>query len=123
MKILSLLLLAFILSGCATLPPEYAKSPDRYLVIGKTSNDVQTLIRSVDDGKVLFVKGYQLGNKVWLTEGPHKLSVTCVKLESWGTIIKHKDIAIFVKKGHTYELQGHYQEGNPSVLVKEISNP
>lgn len=123
MRKIAILLFAAILSGCATLPPEYAKSPDKSLVIGKTANGVQTQIRSVDDGEVLFVKGYQLGNQVWLSPGPHKLSISCVKVDSWGSMIDHKDISLNVKLNHTYELQASFAGKEPSVAIKEIPNP
>jgi hypothetical protein len=122
MKKIAILMFAAILGGCATLPPECAKSPGKSLVIGKTANGVQTQIRSVDDGEVLFVRGYQLGNKVWLSPGPHKLSISCVKVESWGSIGDHTDISLNVKKDYTYELQASFVGKEPSVTVKEIEN-
>ena len=100
------------LSGCVTpLPEDYAKSPEKSLVKGTRVGNVSTLIRSVDKSAPLFRRGYNLGNKVWLKSGTHTVSVACIENNSWGQIIKSKDVQIDVKEGYTYELVSSYFNG------------
>lgn len=119
MEKLTIIILAAMLGGCASLPPEYSKEPGRCLVKGEAVGNVKALIRSVDDGDVLFVRRYNLGNKVWLNPGPHTLSISCVKTESWGSKISHKNILFSAKENHSYGLQAMFQDETPIVLIYE----
>ena len=95
-----------LLSGCSTLPEQYAATPTRSLVKGRsnilTSSEVQ--IRSVDDGDVIWVNSYHLGNKVWLEPGSHKISVACTSHYTWGSYMVCTDVTIDVQTGYTYFL-------------------
>jgi hypothetical protein len=100
------------LCGCVTpLPEDYAKSLQKSLVKGNKVGNVSTLIRNVDKSDPLFRRGYNLGNKVWLKPGTHTVSVTCIENNSWGQIIKSKNVQVNIKEGYTYELASSYFDG------------
>ncbi|HLX69234.1 MAG TPA: hypothetical protein VKV04_06365 [Verrucomicrobiae bacterium] len=104
MKKFTILLLAVIISGCGTLPPQYAQAPTRSLVRGISTGDSSVLIRAVDGGEVIWVRGYHLGNKVWLEPGVHKVSVMCSTSTSWGAYTIGSEVEIDVQPGCTYFL-------------------
>jgi hypothetical protein len=62
------------------------------------------LIRAVDGGEVLWVRGYHLGDKVWLERGVHKVSVMCSTSTSWGAYTIGTEVQVDVQPGFTYSL-------------------
>ena len=102
-KILVLLFTAFI-SGCSTLPEQYAASPTRCLVRGVSTGDSSVQIRAVDGGDVIWVRGYHLGDTVWLEPGVHKVSVMCSTSTSWGAYTIGTEVEVDVQAGYTYFL-------------------
>jgi len=135
MNKIPIFLLAVLVSGCGSLPPQYSASPTRCLVQGISTaqpvkketvghlmfgmldpNDptpvgshrptwtTQALIRSVDGGNILWVRGYHLGDKVWLEPGVHKLSVICSTSYDWGTMTRGVDVDMDIHPGYTYFL-------------------
>jgi len=120
-KIALLLILSLATSVCvAKLPPEYRKYKDRILVQGVSENGVSVLIRKVNDSEILFVKGYNLGDKVWLEKGDYKLSVTFMITRSWGQKIESTDVDISVEEGAAYKLHGTYENEVTSVVVEKV---
>jgi hypothetical protein len=83
------------------------------------------LIRTVDDGEILWIRGYHLGDKVWLEPGIHKISVMCSTDYSWGTLTRGTDIDLNVKPGCTYFLAASQLKDtadSPHVEVTEKAN-
>jgi hypothetical protein len=104
MKKLAIPLLAALISGCSTLPPQYAQAPTRCLVRGVSAGNSSVLIRTVDGGDVIWVRRYHLGDKVWLEPGVHKVSVMCSTTSSWGAYSAGSDVEVDVQPGYTYLL-------------------
>ena len=104
MKKILVLLIAGLISGCSTLPPQYSASPSRCLVRGVSSGNSDVKIRCVDGGDVIYVRGYHLGHEVWLETGVHKISVMCYANFSWGTHMYGTNVQIDVQPGFTYLL-------------------
>lgn len=119
-KVLALLILTALLNACSTLPQDYSKAPGRIPVVGKSYAGVKTMIRSVDNGDVLFVRGNRLGNKLWLYPGDYTLSVVCAAGYPWGSFSDYVDVPLTIKMGYRYELQGRFENKAPAVDIKEI---
>jgi hypothetical protein len=97
-------LVAALVTGCGTLPERYSPSPTRALVRGVSSGSSSVLIRAIDGGEVLWVRGYHLGDKVWLEPGVHKISVMCTTSTSWGSYMVGAEAEVDVQPGFTYFL-------------------
>jgi hypothetical protein len=124
MNKIPIFLLAVFVSSCSTLPQQYAASANRILVQGVATGKgdafnrfmfgqlvpgeptgvTHVQIRSVDGGDVIWVRGYHLGDKVWLEPGVHKVSVMCCTSYSWGKIMAGTDVDLDVQTGYTYFL-------------------
>jgi hypothetical protein len=104
MNKLFILFAVALVTGCSALPEKYSASASRCLVQGVSSGDRKVLIRSVDDGEVLWVRGYHLGNKVWVEPGVHKLSLMCEGSHSTGKILIGTEVEIEAVAGYTYYL-------------------
>jgi hypothetical protein len=102
-KIIIILFAAFV-SGCSTLPEQYAASPTRSLVQGVSTANSSVQIRAVDGGDVIWVRDYQIGDKVWLEPGIHKVSVMCSTSTSWGAYTAGAEVEVDVQPGYTYFL-------------------
>jgi hypothetical protein len=61
-------------------------------------------INSVDGGDVLWVRGYHIGDKVWLEPGVHKLIVMCTTEYFWGSVMVGTPIEVNVQAGYNYFL-------------------
>ena len=70
---------------------------------GKSTGSSSVLIRAVDGGEVIWVRGYHLGDKVWL-EPSHKVSVMCSTSTSWGAYTVGTEVDVNVQPGFTYLL-------------------
>jgi hypothetical protein len=95
---------AAFLTGCSTLPEPYSASPTRALVRGVSTGNSSVQIRAVDGGEVLWVRGYHLGDKVWLEPGVHKISVMCTTSTSFGSYMVGSEAEVEVQPGFTYFL-------------------
>jgi hypothetical protein len=98
------ILLGALLTGCSTLPEQYAKSPTRSLIKGVSTSNTEVRIRTVDGGEAILSKGIHLGDKVWLEPGIHKVEVMCTTKTSWGSIISPGEVEIGVQPGYDYFL-------------------
>ncbi len=97
-------LFAAILTGCSTLPEQYSASPTRVLVRGVSTGSSSVLIRAVDGGEVIWVRGYHLGDRVWLEPGVHRVSVMCSTSTSWGAYTVGTEVEVNAEVGFTYLL-------------------
>jgi hypothetical protein len=82
------------------------------LVVGKDEQGVQIRILAVD-GKVA------KENPVRLSPGKHRLSVSCIKTESYGAQSVDTILVLTVKPNCDYELLGFFEGKNAKVAVKE----
>jgi hypothetical protein len=104
MNKLFILFAVALVTSCSTLPEKYSASASGCLVQGVSSGGRKVLIRTVDDGEVLWVRGYHLGDKVWLEPGIHKLSVMCEGSHASGKIIMGTEVELEVVAGYSYYL-------------------
>lgn len=100
--VLAITALASGVSCTGSLPAAYSNAPGRALVQGETTSSSRVLIRSVDDGEVLWMRGYNLGNKVWLEPGHHKVSVMCVNDTANGSNMGGTEVKVNVQAGAEY---------------------
>jgi hypothetical protein len=114
-----LLILTAILSGCTTLPVNYAENPEQNLIVGRSCKGVKTLIRSIDDGEILYDKKNKLGDEVWVTPGHHSISVACIKKTRQEPIVEFTTIELNIMTNFYYELRTEFIEGKPNVQVKD----
>jgi hypothetical protein len=82
------------------------------LVTGKDEKGVRIQIRSVD-GKAA------KGEPIRLTPGKHRLSVSCIKTESYGALSVDTILVLTAKPDCDYELLGFFEGKNAKVAVKE----
>jgi len=82
------------------------------LVVGKDEQGVQIRILAVD-GKAA------KREPVRLPPGTHKLSVSCIKTESYGALSVDTVLVLTVKPNCDYELLGFFEGKNAKVAVKE----
>ena len=124
MKHIALLIVAAFCASCSTLPKQYAKSPTRSLVRGESTPNSNVLIRKVDDSDILWVRGYNLGNKVWLEPGTHEVFVMCVTNTSWGSVMGGTEVMVKVEPGAEYLIKakpGKKTDKKPSAEVVKVS--
>lgn len=88
--------------SCSSIPQQYSSAPGRSLVRGETTSNSRVLIRSVDDGEVLWMRGHSLGDKVWLEPGHHKVSVMCVTDTAFGSDMGGTEVKVHVQSGVEY---------------------
>jgi hypothetical protein len=101
-KLLAIIALASGVSCSGSLPAGYSNAPGRSLVKGETTPGSRVLIRSVDDGEILWQRGYSLGDRVWLEPGHHKVSVMCVNDRTSGSDMGGTEVKINVQSGAEY---------------------
>jgi len=82
------------------------------LVVGKDDQGVRIHILAVD-GKAA------KENPVRLSPGTHRLSVSCIKTESYGALSVDTILVLIVKPNCDYELLGFFEGKNAKVAVKE----
>lgn len=124
MKHIAFLIVATFCVSCSTLPKQYAKSPTRSLVRGESTSNSKVLIRKVDDSDILWVRGYNLGNKIWLEPGTHEVSVMCVTNTSWGSVMGSTEVTVNVDSGAEYLIKsrpGKRSDKKPLAEVVKIS--
>lgn len=90
----------------ALLAPSTGLAGQKVRIEGVDSPTVKVMIRTVDDGDILWVGGYSLGTKASVSPGSHKLSVMCEFRQSWGSRLSPGQITIEAEAGKTYRLTG-----------------
>lgn len=82
------------------------KEPKKAKLLGEDSSSLKMMIRTVDDGEILWVGSYKLGTKTEVVPGFHKINVMCEFSFSWGTKLLPGDITHDFESGKTYDLSG-----------------
>ena len=104
MKNLVLLITIFAISGCAS--NTVSRSPGDALLIGENSSSLKVMIRTIDDGEILWVGNYSLGTNAVIAPGEHEVNAMCEFKYSWGTKLVPGNININVQQNTDYELTG-----------------
>lgn len=85
---------------------------------GADTESHRVLIRTVDDGEILWVGTYQLGTEATVEHGTRKVNVMCEFIHSWGKEMAPGNITIDVESGKTYALEGIKEGKQCDVKVK-----
>jgi hypothetical protein len=109
------------LTGCSSLPQPISKADGKSLVQGTDNQSQRVLIRTLDNGDVLWVGQYQLGTEAWLAPGHHTIGVMCEFHNSWGNELSPGNVEIDVLPQHSYQLTGSPKGQNCVLEVKEAS--
>ena len=75
------------------------------MIEGQSSRGAEVLIRSVDDGEILFTRGYELGRRVYVAPGSHKLSVMCRKHFDYGSKLVGSVVTVNAVPGNAYMIE------------------
>lgn len=73
---------------------------------GEDSSSIKVMIRTIDDGEILWVGNYKLDTKAEVVPGSHKINVMCEFRFSWGTKLLPGDITLEFEAGKIYDLVG-----------------
>lgn len=94
---------ALSVSGCASGP---TLEPGKALLQGAETRSLRVMIRTIDDGDILWVGTYQLGTSAFALPGKRKVNVMCEFRGSFMTSLNPGDITIDVEAGRVYDLTG-----------------
>lgn len=92
-----------VLSACASSP---IIESGKALVIGADTSSLRVMIRTIDDGEILWVGNYTLGTRALVQPGQRKINVMCEFRHSWGAELKPGNVTIDAVAGSTYDLSG-----------------
>lgn len=106
-KLLAAILL--VISGCAS-NPVISRAPGEALFVGEENPPLKIMIRTIDDGPVLWIGEYKLGTNAFVKPGQHKINVICEIKYSWGAKLIPGNITLDVQPGTDYKISG--QLGN-----------
>ncbi len=113
-RIIALSFLALITSCKSTsLEPEL----DEGLLIGEDSSDVKVMIRTIDQGQILWVGSYKLGTTAPISIGEHNVSIICEFTYPWGTKLVPGNLNIDVAPDTTYKIKGELSIDDKRCLV------
>lgn len=115
----SILVALLLLGACSSLPASIAKQSGKALVKGVDTAPLKVMIRTVDDGDILWLGNYKLGTEAWVDPGIHKVNVMCEFHHSWGNKLLPGNIEIETKEGVVYELMGTAKEKTCAVVVTQ----
>ena len=73
-------------------------------VMGEKRDNVEVLIRTVNDSDVLWTRGYNIGRKAWVGPGENKLSVMCVFKFDWGEKSFPGEVDFLAEQGKQYQI-------------------
>jgi len=88
------------------------------LLAGANTRSLRVLIRTIDDGEILWVGQYQLATNAAIAPGQHKVNVMCEFNYSWGSSMNPGNVVIDVQSGKTYDLTGAPSEGGKDCDVE-----
>lgn len=72
---------------------------------GADTESHRVLIRTIDDGEILWAGTYQLGTTATVEPGTRKVNVMCEFIHYWGKEMLPGEVTIKVEAGKTYALE------------------
>ena len=91
--------------SCASLPESVKREDGRVLIQGGSKYGTKVLIRSIDDGDILFIHSYELGDRAWVDPGEHDISVMCNSSFPGGYTLAPGDITFEAKPNFDYTIR------------------
>lgn len=113
-KLFCLILIA-LMSGCVAV--QKTAKPGQGLLKGVDNSEVKVMIRTIDDGEILWVGSYKLGTTATIEPGLHKVSIMCEFKYSWGQKIIHGQTEIDVKPDTIYIVEGKPSSDDKQCIV------
>jgi hypothetical protein len=71
---------------------------------GADTKNLRVLIRTIDDGEILWVAKFKLGTTASVSPGHHRLALMCELHETYGLILKPAKLELDAEAGKTYAL-------------------
>jgi len=102
-KLLRIFFIAGVI-GCASASS--SKIAGQGFLSGADNSKLRLLIRTINEGEILWVGNYKLGTQSPIEVGSKKVSVMCEFFYSWGTKMMPGEITIDIKADVTYKLNG-----------------
>lgn len=86
---------------------------------GVENSTVKVMIRTVDDGEILWVRGYQLGTTTDVLPGTRKINVMGEFRTAWGARLTPGNVTIEAEAGKTYRLNARPGDQGCDVIVEQ----
>lgn len=110
-----------LLAGCTTMMAPKTAESGKGLLIGANTSSIRVLIRTIDDGEVLWVGNYQLAGHTSVKPGTHKVGVMCEVTTAFGKLIKPSDVVIDIQVGKVYDLIGKLSKDGQKCVVESMA--
>lgn len=104
MKYTAIVTILLIISGWAS--DAYSRGKGEAQLIGENSSNLKVMIRTIDNGDILWVGNYKLGTKASVKLGVHNINAMCEFKYSWGTKLVPGDITINIESDAKYKITG-----------------
>ncbi len=101
---------------CAVAGPARS-GPPLARIEGEDTLATRVMIRTIDDGEVLWVGQYRLGTTAAVPPGPHTIGVMCEFRAAWGSQITPGKVSLTAEAGRTYRLTAEQTAGDCRVTV------
>lgn len=108
------------LALCASISVPAFADDTQGLLKGADTKTHRVLIRTIDDGEILWVGTYQLGTEASTEPGTRNVNVMCEFIHDWGKEMTPGDVVIEVEAGKTYALEGKKSGKKCDVSVKAV---
>jgi len=123
MKKLFFLTLIFAISSYTS--SSASESTGDALLIGEDSPSLKVMIRTIDDGEILWVGNYTLDTKAVVAPGEHIVDAMCEFRYSWGTKMAPGKININAQSNTDYKITGLLSDDERScklsVSIKQVT--
>lgn len=86
--------------------PSYSRlAPEgKVAIVGPQQRSIAVLIRSIDDGPVLWVDGYHLADFAFVDPGTHEVRAVCLQSFAMGQRLVHVVVPIDASLGKVYSI-------------------
>ncbi|EIW90569.1 hypothetical protein AGRI_01830 [Alishewanella agri BL06] len=112
MKNIALIISILAAASCAS--NSVSRKPGDALLIGENSSTLKVMIRTIDDGEILWVGNYTLGTRAVVAPGEHKVNVMCEFKFSWGIKMVPGNIQINAQSSTDYKITGRLSSDEKS---------
>jgi len=111
-KTIALIISMLSIASCAS--NSISRKPGDALLIGENSSSLKVMIRTIDEGDILWVGSYTLGTSAIIEPGNHKVNVMCEFKFSWGTKLVPGNIQINTQSNTDYKITGRLSSDEKS---------